>query len=144
MLWYFSNILMQNRYEKLQVLAKMKVFKKNHRGIHSWEHLLWFVKVKLLNRKKHRNKQTWFYIYKYISWVQVQKCTWRTITEKYTCFFLVNKYLSFSYCSATPTKAVNFLPYCVFRNIWKSLFQVKMDFAFSAVCEFWDGTLGSC
>lgn len=28
MLWYFSNILMQNRYEKLQVLAKMKVFKK--------------------------------------------------------------------------------------------------------------------
>lgn len=23
-------------------------------------------------------------------------------------------------------------------------FQVKMDFAFSAVCEFWDLTLGSC
>lgn len=61
MLWYFSNILMQNRYEKLQVLAKMKVFKKNHRGIHSWEHLLWFVKVKLLNRKKHRNRHDFIF-----------------------------------------------------------------------------------
>lgn len=47
--------------------------------------------------------------------------------QKKKIFFLVNKS---SCCFAIPTKTVNFLQYCVSRNIWKSLFSSQNGFCF--------------
>lgn len=119
---------MQNWCEKLWDLAKMKIFKK---------------KITEESTLENISSDSWKWSCSTQSSTEIDRCdfifinihpgySYRNIHEgplqkKYIYFFLVNKSCC---CFAIPTKTVNFLQYCVFRNIWKSLFSSQNGFCF--------------